>query len=232
MRRFESLQGPCAPISGNPTPPHATAEKSSLLVALHHTDLAGAAVIAEKLAKSSSSNVPVEISPGRFARIAVSIGVAASAQHGTDRLALMKRADQALYRARRRRSGTPIALAGDEEPAAVMQLPVVVSPTGLCGQAAPSRLATLTVPGEMSRFRRSNFDRPRRPRVSSARSHGRTGRHSFRRSSVVERAAVNRLVVGSSPTAGANSLTARGVRLVRARGGDHTIDRLRVLLLA
>ena len=31
----------------------------------------------------------------------------------------------------------------------------------------------------------------------------RRGRHAFRRSSVVERAAVNRLVVGSNPTAGA-----------------------------
>jgi hypothetical protein len=31
-----------------------------------------------------------------------------------------------------------------------------------------------------------------------------TGAHQFQRSSVVERSAVNRLVVGSNPTAGAN----------------------------
>ena len=44
-------------------------------------------------------------------------------------------------------------------------------------------------------------DRPR-----ATRSRGRDARETFRRSSVVERAAVNRLVVGSSPTAGATFL--------------------------
>jgi diguanylate cyclase (GGDEF)-like protein len=69
-------------------------------VALHDTDLAGAAQVAEKL-RAAIEGTAVEISPGRFARISVSIGVAASGSHGTERMALMKTADQALYAAKR-----------------------------------------------------------------------------------------------------------------------------------
>jgi diguanylate cyclase (GGDEF)-like protein len=67
---------------------------------LHDTDLAGAAQVAEKL-RAAVEGTAVEISPGRFARITVSIGVAASGSHGVDRMALMKIADQALYASKR-----------------------------------------------------------------------------------------------------------------------------------
>jgi diguanylate cyclase (GGDEF)-like protein len=65
-------------------------------VALHDTDLAGAATVAEKI-RAAVEQSPVEIAPGRFEHVTVSIGVAASATHGSDRLTLMKVADQALY---------------------------------------------------------------------------------------------------------------------------------------
>jgi diguanylate cyclase (GGDEF)-like protein len=69
-------------------------------VALHDTDLAGAGHVAEKL-RAAVEGTAIEISPGRFARMTVSIGAAASKTHGTDRMHLLKVADEALYAAKR-----------------------------------------------------------------------------------------------------------------------------------
>jgi diguanylate cyclase (GGDEF)-like protein len=69
-------------------------------VALHDTNWLGASQAAEKL-RAAVEGTAIEISPGRFARITVSIGVAASETHGTDRMHLLKVADEALYTAKR-----------------------------------------------------------------------------------------------------------------------------------
>ena len=69
-------------------------------VALHDTDLAGAGYVAEKL-RTAVEGTAIEISPGRFARMTVSIGAAASKTHWTDRMHLLKVADEALYAAKR-----------------------------------------------------------------------------------------------------------------------------------
>jgi diguanylate cyclase (GGDEF)-like protein len=68
-------------------------------VALYDTDTVGASKAAEKL-RAAVEGTAIEISPGRFARISVSIGVAASEEHGTERMHLLKVADEALYKAK------------------------------------------------------------------------------------------------------------------------------------
>lgn len=69
-------------------------------ILLRNTDLQGAAVVAEKV-RAAIEMTPIEIGPNRFARVTASVGVAASDQHGNDRVHLMRLADAALYEAKR-----------------------------------------------------------------------------------------------------------------------------------
>lgn len=69
------------------------------VVALHNTDLAGAAVVAEKLRQAIAA-VVVEIGPGRFGRITASLGVASTDGREIEPKALVTAADAALYRAK------------------------------------------------------------------------------------------------------------------------------------
>lgn len=68
-------------------------------ILLRNTNLEGALVVAEKI-RSAIELTPVEIGPGRFARMTASLGVAASDCHGLDRMQLMRLADAALYAAK------------------------------------------------------------------------------------------------------------------------------------
>jgi diguanylate cyclase (GGDEF)-like protein len=68
-------------------------------VLLRNTDLARARTVAEKV-RAAVELTPVEIGPNRFGRITVSIGVASSDAHGSDRMQLMRMADGALYEAK------------------------------------------------------------------------------------------------------------------------------------
>jgi diguanylate cyclase (GGDEF)-like protein len=68
-------------------------------VLLRRTDLDGARTVAEKV-RSAVELTPIEIGPNRIARITVSIGIAGSDAHGTDRMQLMRLADGALYAAK------------------------------------------------------------------------------------------------------------------------------------
>jgi diguanylate cyclase (GGDEF)-like protein len=81
------------------------------VVALHHTGLEGAALVAEKLRHAISAAI-VEIAPGRFARITASFGVASTERQDADLRGLLAAADAALYEAKT--SGrNQIRIAGD-----------------------------------------------------------------------------------------------------------------------
>jgi diguanylate cyclase (GGDEF)-like protein len=69
------------------------------IVALHHATLAESAVVAEKI-RAAVRQMIVEIAPGRYGRITVSIGVAATDAHQVERKGLISLADSALYRAK------------------------------------------------------------------------------------------------------------------------------------
>jgi diguanylate cyclase (GGDEF)-like protein len=69
------------------------------VVALRGADLQEAAVVAEKL-RLGVEQMVLEVGPSRYARLTVSIGVASTSVHGTDRRTLVKVADQALYQAK------------------------------------------------------------------------------------------------------------------------------------
>ncbi len=69
------------------------------VVLLRNTDLDGAARAAEKI-RTALELLVVEIGPGRFGRITASFGVASTDAQGSDRLELLKEADQALYEAK------------------------------------------------------------------------------------------------------------------------------------
>jgi len=69
------------------------------IVALHHAGLAEARIIGEKL-RSAVEQMVVEIGPGRYGRVTLSIGIAATDTHRVDRKGLISLADAALYRAK------------------------------------------------------------------------------------------------------------------------------------
>ena len=69
------------------------------IVALHHATLDQAALVAEKIRAAVQQTI-VEIGPGRYGRITVSIGVAATDAHQVERKGLVSLADSALYRAK------------------------------------------------------------------------------------------------------------------------------------
>ena len=69
------------------------------VILLHDADLAGAAALAEKL-RVEVENLVVMLGPARYARLTASFGVASTATHGHDRMALVSIADQALYQAK------------------------------------------------------------------------------------------------------------------------------------
>jgi diguanylate cyclase (GGDEF)-like protein len=69
------------------------------LVALLGADLEAARSVAEKL-RLAAEQMVIELGPSRFARITISVGVASSSVHGTDRRLLLKAADEALYQAK------------------------------------------------------------------------------------------------------------------------------------
>jgi len=69
------------------------------VISLHHTGLADAQSVAEKI-RAAVEQAVVEIGPGRYARMTVSIGVAASASGRTDPKGLVAMADAALYHAK------------------------------------------------------------------------------------------------------------------------------------
>lgn len=70
------------------------------VVAVRDADLDATAVVAERL-RAAVEHGSVEVGLGRYASFTASFGVAATTLHGTDRLALLKSADRALYRAKR-----------------------------------------------------------------------------------------------------------------------------------
>ena len=69
------------------------------VVALRHTDLDGAALVAEKL-RAAVETAIVELGAGRYGRITISIGVAAANLEQVDQKSLLAAADAALYRAK------------------------------------------------------------------------------------------------------------------------------------
>ena len=69
------------------------------IVALRHTTLEGAKMVAEKIRASVEQTI-IEIAPTRFARMTVSLGVVATDAHPLDQRALMSLVDAALYRAK------------------------------------------------------------------------------------------------------------------------------------
>lgn len=69
------------------------------VIAARHSDLDGGVDLAERI-RQVVERTPVELGPDRLTRITASFGVASTASHGTDRLTLMKAADEALYRAK------------------------------------------------------------------------------------------------------------------------------------
>jgi diguanylate cyclase (GGDEF)-like protein len=69
------------------------------VVALRHTDLEGAVAVAEKL-RDAVSRAIVEIGPGRYGRLTISVGVAEADLGHIDQKGLLARADAALYRAK------------------------------------------------------------------------------------------------------------------------------------
>jgi diguanylate cyclase (GGDEF)-like protein len=69
------------------------------IIALHHTTLADARIVAEKLRAGVEQTV-VEIGPGRYARITISLGIASSDSHKVEPKGLVSLADAALYQAK------------------------------------------------------------------------------------------------------------------------------------
>jgi len=90
------------------------------IVALHNTGLDGAIVTAEKIRTAVEQTV-VEIGPGRYARVTVSVGAVATDVHLVDQKGLIALADAALYRAKeggRNRIETGPTSEGDVQAAA------------------------------------------------------------------------------------------------------------------
>ncbi len=69
------------------------------VVAVRHADLAQAALVGETIRRAIEDCV-VAIRPGHTARITISVGVASTSTHGSDRTALLRAADAALYQAK------------------------------------------------------------------------------------------------------------------------------------
>ena len=69
------------------------------VVAVREADAEGTLIAAEKI-RHAVEQMVVDIGPGRFARLTCSLGAASTITHGTDRMTLMRVADQALYRAK------------------------------------------------------------------------------------------------------------------------------------
>jgi diguanylate cyclase (GGDEF)-like protein len=69
------------------------------VVALRHTNLEGATAVAEKL-RDAVSRAIVEIGPGRYGRMTISVGVAEADLGRVDQKGLLASADAALYRAK------------------------------------------------------------------------------------------------------------------------------------
>jgi diguanylate cyclase (GGDEF)-like protein len=67
------------------------------VVCLPNTDLDAAIAVAESL-RSAVEQLIIEISPGRYARVTATIGVASTMASGHNRMVLMRAVDQALYR--------------------------------------------------------------------------------------------------------------------------------------
>ena len=99
-------------------------------IAVRGADLPTTMEIAEKL-RTTVEHLPVEIGPGRFARMTASFGVANSQGHGTDRKRLLKAADRALYAAKRQGRNAVVAADVRSKPDGAHR-PVVV----LSGRAA------------------------------------------------------------------------------------------------
>lgn len=69
------------------------------VVLLRGADLKAATAIAEKI-RAAIEGLVIVLSPGRFARLTASCGIASTVAHGNDRVKLVSAADQALYRAK------------------------------------------------------------------------------------------------------------------------------------
>jgi diguanylate cyclase (GGDEF)-like protein len=69
------------------------------IIALHHTSLPDARIVAEKIRVGVEQTV-VEIGPGRYARITVSLGIASTDMHKVEPKGLVSLADAALYQAK------------------------------------------------------------------------------------------------------------------------------------
>lgn len=70
------------------------------VVAVRGAGLDEARDVAERL-RAAVEGASIEVSPGRYATVTASLGVASTTLYGFDRLALLKAADRALYRAKR-----------------------------------------------------------------------------------------------------------------------------------
>ncbi|MBA2264071.1 MAG: GGDEF domain-containing protein [Chloroflexi bacterium] len=70
------------------------------VVAVRDADEEATAEVAERI-RSAVEHSSVEVGLGRYGKFTASLGVAATALHGHDRLALLKSADRALYGAKR-----------------------------------------------------------------------------------------------------------------------------------
>lgn len=82
------------------------------VVAVRGGDLERTADVAERL-RSAVERISVEVAAGQYAGFTASFGVAATGHHGTERTALLKAADRALYRAKQAgRNRVAIARAG------------------------------------------------------------------------------------------------------------------------
>jgi diguanylate cyclase (GGDEF)-like protein len=109
------------------------------IVAVRHAGLDEAGVVAEKI-RLAVEQMVVELGPGRYGRISVSLGVASTDHHVSDMKALVAIADAALYRAKESgRNRVEIAPAAD----------------------------VVTVLAGASRRRRGNAVDGRKPRLSS-----------------------------------------------------------------
>lgn len=97
------------------------------MVAVRGADLAATTEIAEKL-RTTVEHLPVEIGPGRFARMTASFGVANSREHGTDRKRLLRTADRALYAAKRQ--GRNAVVAGARQAPSDGARPPLAEPSG------------------------------------------------------------------------------------------------------
>ena len=136
------------------------------VVALHGTDTEAAAAVAEKV-RMAVEQMVVDLGPGRYARLTISVGVASTDMHGTDRRVLLKLADQALYMAkqsgRNRVSVAPEPYRGGErrQPA--------TKPKRSRGAASPGKRTTAASSASSGRGRQ----RARPAKVTRARLPGR-----------------------------------------------------------